>query len=81
MILPMIGMNWNEYCLYTLDHRQRPASSAKRQEQGKAHSLNKGLVTFPNSNTPSLPPGFKTRWASLRTAGRDVQFLIPKAIV
>lgn len=38
-------------------------------------------MTLPNSNTPSLPPGFRTRYASLKTAGRDVQLRIPNAIV
>ena len=49
-------------------------------DQG-THSLNRGFVTFPNSSTPIFPPGFNTLYASLNTAGREVQFLIPNAIV
>jgi hypothetical protein len=52
----------------------------ENDEEG-AHSLNKGFVTFPNSSTPIFPPGFNTLYASLKTAGREVQFLIPNAIV
>jgi hypothetical protein len=45
------------------------------------YSLKRGFVTLPNSNTPIFPPGFNTLYASLKTAGREVQFLIPNAIV
>jgi hypothetical protein len=64
----------------------KPYSSAlvhmrhENDEEG-AYSLNKGFVTFPNSSTPIFPPGFNTLYASLKTAGREVQFLIPNAIV
>jgi hypothetical protein len=53
-------------------------------ETGKlefTHSRSKGLLTLPNSSTPILPPGLRTRYASDRTAGREVQFRIPNAMV
>ena len=75
MILPMIGMNWKEYCRYTLHDQTLLENSLM------AYSRNNGFVTLPNSNTPILPPGRSTRYASSRTAGREVQFLMPKAMV
>jgi len=47
----------------------------------EAYSLRRGFETLPNSRTPMRPPGLRTRYASLRTAGSEVQLRMPKAMV
>jgi hypothetical protein len=45
------------------------------------YELRRGLVILLNSRHAKVPPGFKTRYASIRTAGTEVQLRIPNAIV
>jgi hypothetical protein len=59
-------------------------SAAKRREKMKENKTDgdsSGLVTLLNSRHANVAPGLSTRYASLRTSGIDVQFLIPNAMV
>ena len=46
-----------------------------------AHELSTGFVILLNSRQANVPPGLRTRWASFSTAGIDVQFRMPNAMV
>lgn len=60
-------------------YTQRPGS--RHHPHDATHPANSGFVTLPNSMQAKIPPGLRTRYASLRTAGMSVQLRIPKAIV
>lgn len=61
--------------------RIHPEARLSPSPHDATHPANSGFVTLPNSMQAKIPPGLRTRYASLRTAGMSVQLRIPKAIV
>lgn len=78
-MVPSRGIIEKEYWSYNLEEEALVAITGVWKDP--TYVLRTGLLTLLNSRHENVPPGLRTRYASRKTAGIEVQFRIPNAMV